>query len=92
MYGADETLYLRFVERRLSEADRTLLMLPNQALHAAKLWIPWGGEDREFVSPPEPSFLGFLRGDPMRWAEDPFDPQRPHTPDPGGTTTGTESA
>ncbi len=92
MYGPDETLYLRFVERRLSDADRTLLMLPNQALHAAKLWIPWGGEEREFVSPPEPSFLGFLRGDPLRWAEDPFDPQRPHTPDPGGTTTGTESA
>ena len=77
IYGVDEQLYLAFVERRLTSEDRCRLMLPNQALHAAKLWLPWQGTEREFASPPEPSFDAFQRGEVVEWLEDPFDPQRP---------------
>lgn len=77
LYGADETLYLKFVERRLTDAERSALLLPNQALHAVKLWLPWNGEEREFTSVPEPWFNAFLRGETAEWTEDPFDPLRP---------------
>jgi 23S rRNA pseudouridine1911/1915/1917 synthase len=77
LYGASEELYLKFVERRMEPADREQLMLASQALHAARLWMPWEGEEREFVSSPEPQFLDFLEGRPVEWLEDPHDPQRP---------------
>ena len=77
IYGADEQLYLAFVERRLTAEGKQRLLLANQALHAAKLWLPWAGEEREFASPPEPAFEAFLRGETVEWLEDPFDPQRP---------------
>lgn len=77
LYGADEALYLKFVERRLTDVERCALLLPNQALHAANLWLPWRGEEREFSSAPEPWLAGFLRGDKVAWTEDPFDPLRP---------------
>ncbi len=77
LYGADEQLYLAFVERRLTDAGKQQLLLANQALHAAKLWLPWTGEEREFTSPTEPAFEAFLRGERVEWLEDPFDPQRP---------------
>ena len=80
LYGADEALYLKFVERRLTDTERCGLLLPSQALHAAKLWLPWGGEEREFSSAPEPGFAAFLRGETVAWTEDPFDPQRPTGP------------
>lgn len=80
LYGADETLYLKFVERRMTESDRRELLLPNQALHAAKLWLPWQGEEQEFTSAPEPWFESFLRGEDVVWMEDTFDPQRPTPP------------
>ena len=37
VYGRDETLYLRFIDKTLSEADRQLLRLDRQALHAWRL-------------------------------------------------------
>jgi 23S rRNA pseudouridine955/2504/2580 synthase/23S rRNA pseudouridine1911/1915/1917 synthase len=40
IYGADETLFLRFIADELSAADRKTLRLPRQALHAAALNIP----------------------------------------------------
>ena len=76
LYGADEELYLAFVQRRLSEEQKAQLLLPNQALHAWRLWLPWEGTEIEFTSPPEPEFQAFLRGDPVEWVADPFDPQR----------------
>ncbi|MEG1480497.1 MAG: RluA family pseudouridine synthase [Kiritimatiellia bacterium] len=39
IYGRDETCFLRFIEDRLTAADRTLLRLPNQALMAWQLEI-----------------------------------------------------
>jgi RluA family pseudouridine synthase len=40
VYGVDETLFLRFIEDRLTAEDRTRLRLPRQALHAAGLDFP----------------------------------------------------
>jgi 23S rRNA pseudouridine955/2504/2580 synthase/23S rRNA pseudouridine1911/1915/1917 synthase len=37
LYGVDETLFLRFCEDALTDADRARLRLPRQALHAAYL-------------------------------------------------------
>lgn len=37
IYGADETLFLRFLEDALTAEDRARLRLPRQALHAAEL-------------------------------------------------------
>ncbi len=59
IYGPDETLYLAFVERRLTPEQEAALILPWQALHAWRLWFPWHGEELEFSSPPEPWFAGF---------------------------------
>jgi 23S rRNA pseudouridine1911/1915/1917 synthase len=76
MYGSDEELYLAFVQRRLTDTQKKLLRLPNQALHAWRLWLPWNGEEREFGSAPEWEFEAFLKGQPVEWHADPFDPQR----------------
>lgn len=70
LYGADEQLYLRFVERRLSPADRETLELPWQALHAGRLWLPWLGVEREFTSAPEDWFEAFERGENVPWLVD----------------------
>lgn len=39
IYGPDETVYLRFVKDGMTDADRLLLVLQRQALHAATLRI-----------------------------------------------------
>jgi 23S rRNA pseudouridine1911/1915/1917 synthase len=59
LYGGDESLYLRFVKRHLTEADWARLILPHQALHAQRLRFEWRGQDLEFSAPPEPWFSGF---------------------------------
>ena len=41
LYGADETFFLRFIEDALTEEDRSILILPGQALHALEL--VWNG-------------------------------------------------
>ncbi len=69
LYGLDEGFYLDFVKRRLTEAQRQRLILPQQGLHAVRLWLPWGGEEREFRSEPETPFLEFLAGRPVVWGE-----------------------
>ncbi|MBI3882271.1 MAG: RluA family pseudouridine synthase [Verrucomicrobia bacterium] len=71
LYGGDENLYLDFVLRRLTAAQRTRLLLPCQALHAARLRFPWRGESRAFEAPPEGWFQDFLEGKPRSedWAE-----------------------
>jgi len=80
LYGGDPGLYLEFVGRRLTPAQKAELMLPCQALHAARLWLPWEGQEREFASEPETSFTDFLAGRDVPWLEDPFDPMRPTGP------------
>lgn len=77
LYGGDESLYLDFVERRLTAEQKSQLRLANQALHAWRLWLPWKGEEREFRSNPEPAFIAFTEGRDVPWLADPFDPQRP---------------
>ena len=53
LYGVDEQLFLRFQEDRLSEADHTLLRIPRQALHAARLRFshPVNGQELKFSAP-----------------------------------------
>lgn len=40
VYGRDETCYLRFINKTLTDADRQLLRLDRQALHAWRLAFP----------------------------------------------------
>ena len=75
IYGVDEGLYLAFICRQLTPEQRRQLLLPCHALHARTLWLPWNGEEREFGSRPEPWFRSFIRGEPVEWTQDPFDPQ-----------------
>ena len=60
IYGADEQLYLAFVERRLTASDRQRLILENHALHARTVRFPWGAEVRTFEAEPEEAFRAFL--------------------------------
>ena len=59
IYGGDEDLYLALVENRLTDEQRTRLILPHHALHAASLEFEWRGLFRRFVALPEPDFTGF---------------------------------
>lgn len=71
LYGSDERLYLAFVERRLTAAQRAQLLLPCQALHAERLRFRWLLRDWEFVAEPEAWFTDFIAGRPCAddWAE-----------------------
>lgn len=60
IYGGDETLYLALVERRLTDAHRARLILPNHALHASAVRFEWRGQKVEFRCEPEPWFKEFL--------------------------------
>ena len=51
LYGPDEQIYLRFVEGRMTEADRRGLLLENHALHATRLRFRWRERDWEFSAP-----------------------------------------
>lgn len=91
IYGWDERFYLDFVQRRLGPADKARLLLPNQALHAFRLWLPWAGREEGFESPPEPLFRAFMKGEQIPWEADPYDPARPSLPEasvPGLDTAG----
>ena len=59
LYGDDPDLYLALVERRLTDAQRVRLILPQQALHAGRLQFHWRGRDWDFTTPPEPFFQEF---------------------------------
>jgi 23S rRNA pseudouridine1911/1915/1917 synthase len=71
LYGGDERLYLDFVLRQLTEAQRSRLILPCQALHAARLRFTWRTREWEFSAEPEAWFTGFIAGEPCTpdWAE-----------------------
>jgi 23S rRNA pseudouridine1911/1915/1917 synthase len=59
LYGGDEDIYLALVERRLTEEQRTRLILPHHALHASIVRFPWRGAIREFGCEPEAWFTAF---------------------------------
>ena len=48
IYGADERIFARFAEYRLSEADKKILRLPRHALHAAHIAFPHPRDGRPF--------------------------------------------
>ena len=59
IYGGDEDLYLALVENRLTDEQRSRLILPHHALHAGRLQFEWRGRSYDFTSPPEPAFTQF---------------------------------
>lgn len=59
LYGGDEDLYLALVEDRLTEEQRSRLMLPHHALHAAKVSFRRQGKALTFSAPPEAWFVAF---------------------------------
>jgi 23S rRNA pseudouridine1911/1915/1917 synthase len=60
LYGDDETLYLAFVQRRLTETQRHKLILANHALHAQAVRFAWRGQDFSFQVRPEAWFSDFV--------------------------------
>lgn len=60
LYGGDEQLYLALVENRLTEEQRTRLLLPHHALHAAQVSFNWSGQERIYRAEPEPWFTAFV--------------------------------
>lgn len=61
LYGVDDSIYLKIRDDRISAADRARLILPRQALHAARLRLrhPVSGAFLEVTSPEPPDFLVF---------------------------------
>lgn len=76
IYGVDEQIFLDFVTGQLSEGQRRRLLLPYHALHALRLWFPWGGIERCFEAAPEDWYSAFAAGAPSPWFADPFAPDR----------------
>ena len=62
LYGGDEDLYLALAQDRLTDEQRTRLILPNQALHAAALHFTWRGQPRCFYAAPDQTFTDFCGG------------------------------
>jgi 23S rRNA pseudouridine1911/1915/1917 synthase len=62
MYGGDPDCYLAFVKDRLTDQQRAHLILPWQALHAARLQFNWRDRPYDFTTPPEPWFTQFPVG------------------------------
>jgi 23S rRNA pseudouridine1911/1915/1917 synthase len=60
LYGGDERCYLDFVKGRLTDAQRTALILSNHALHAESLSFPWRGREWTFQAAPELWFTAFV--------------------------------
>jgi 23S rRNA pseudouridine1911/1915/1917 synthase len=59
IYGGDEDAYLALVERRLTDAQRSRLLLPHQALHAERVAFAWRGREWTFACEPEAWFSAF---------------------------------
>jgi 23S rRNA pseudouridine1911/1915/1917 synthase len=60
LYGGDEDLYLALVEDRLTGKQRQRLILPNQALHAARVRLDWNGNEMSFRAEPDKIFSEFV--------------------------------
>ena len=66
IYGPDERVYLAFVEGRMTEEQRGLMKLGNQALHAWQLaWEEDEGR-RAYSAEPEDVFLEFMKAGEAR--------------------------
>jgi 23S rRNA pseudouridine1911/1915/1917 synthase len=59
IYGGDEDSYLALVADRLTDYQRASLILPYQALHAARVKFNWHGVELTFHASPEPWFEEF---------------------------------
>jgi 23S rRNA pseudouridine1911/1915/1917 synthase len=59
LYGRDASLYLAFVQDRLTKENRRLLILKCQALHCAALRWNWRGREMHFEALPEADFRNF---------------------------------
>lgn len=60
MYGPDDTIFLRFIEDKMTNQDHALLRMDRQALHASRLRFvsPFDGRETAIISPvPEDFFL-----------------------------------
>ena len=62
IYGPDESVYLRFVESRMTEEDRARMMLANHALHAGRLSFRWRGREWQFAADASEEFQAFAAG------------------------------
>ncbi|MBO4649260.1 MAG: RluA family pseudouridine synthase [Lentisphaeria bacterium] len=53
LYGLDDTIFSRFADGKMTDADRKLLIIERQALHAFELKMtdPFDGKEKTFVSP-----------------------------------------
>lgn len=63
LYGLDEDCYLALVENRITGDHWRKLILPFQALHAARLQFPFHGREWTFTGNPEPWFQSFVNPD-----------------------------
>ena len=54
LYGPDETIFLRFTEDAMTDADRAALVLPTQALHAWRLRFALPGTEETVSCESEP--------------------------------------
>ena len=65
LYGPDDTVFLRFTEEAMTDADRAALVLPTQALHAWRLrfTVPGTGEAVECESAPPDAMLNLFGAD-----------------------------
>jgi 23S rRNA pseudouridine1911/1915/1917 synthase len=59
LYGHDEDCYLALVENRMTPEQWQQLILPHQALHAAKMEFTFSGEKKTFLAQPEEWFRSF---------------------------------
>ena len=63
LYGIDDTFFTKFIDDRLTEDDRSRLLLPRQALHAAELRMPFRGGELHATAP-LPADMASLCGEP----------------------------
>jgi 23S rRNA pseudouridine1911/1915/1917 synthase len=60
LYGGDEDLYLALVENRLTESQRSRLILKHHALQAVSLKFHWRNEDHHFQAHLGDNLTGFM--------------------------------
>ena len=71
LYGPDDTIFLRFTEEAMTDADRAALVLPTQALHAWRLRFTMPGTDEviECESTPPDAMLKLFEPEGRRFLE-----------------------
>ena len=60
IYGADEQLYLRFIDNTLTAEDHAALMVANHLLHAQHMSFVWRGQPWAFEADPDADFSAML--------------------------------